>query len=141
MTRTVVATISVGTNVITSSIVGSLTFINIFKFKVQVNHILSSVQTYVTGSAKSRHNSIFFKFHFIIFFTIYIPKCVHILVKFELQILRTFEVTDLQSSSNRKIDLYNKYRENNLQTLTKMSVTLEWSAAETQNLCHHVSIS
>ena len=36
----------------------------------------------------------------------------YLLVKFQLRILKSFEVTVLQSSRNRKIDLYSKYREN-----------------------------
>ena len=60
------------------------------------------------------------------------------LIKFQLHILKAFEVTALQSSSNRKIDLYSKYRENKLQALTKMDVTYEWSEAQTRNLHHRV---
>ena len=44
----------------------------------------------------------------------------------------------LQSGSNRKIDLYSKYRENKLQVLTKIDVTYELSDAQTQNLYHRV---
>ena len=58
----------------------------------------------------------------------------HLLSKFQLRILKTYEVTALQSSSNRKIDLYSKHRENKLQALTKTDVTYEWSAAQTRNL-------
>ena len=36
----------------------------------------------------------------------------YVLAKFRLYILKAFEVTALQSSSNRKIDLYSKYKEN-----------------------------
>ena len=57
----------------------------------------------------------------------------YLLVKFQLRILKAFEVTALQSSSNRKIDLYSKYRENTLQALTKMGVPYEWSEAQTRN--------
>jgi len=44
----------------------------------------------------------------------------------------------LQTSSNRKIDLYSKYRENKLQALPKTGVTYEWSEVQTQNLHHRV---
>jgi len=37
----------------------------------------------------------------------------YVVAKFQLCILKAFEVTALQSSSNRKIDLYSKYREIN----------------------------
>jgi len=62
----------------------------------------------------------------------------YVLAKFQLRILKAFEVTPLQSSSNRKIDLYSKYRENKLQALPKMDVTYEWSEVGTQILHHHV---
>ena len=51
----------------------------------------------------------------------------YVLAKFQLHILKAFKITTLQSSSNRKIDLYSKYRENKLQVLTKTDVTYEWS--------------
>ena len=35
----------------------------------------------------------------------------YMLAKFQLRILKALEVTALQSSSNRKIDLYSKHRE------------------------------
>ena len=47
----------------------------------------------------------------------------YLLAKFQLHILKASEVTALQSSSNRKIDLYSKHRENKLQALTKTDVT------------------
>ena len=47
----------------------------------------------------------------------------YVLVKFWLCFLQDFEVTALQSSSNRKIDLYSKYRENKLQVISKTDVT------------------
>ena len=66
----------------------------------------------------------------------------YVLAKFQLCILKTFEVTALQSSSNRRIDLYSKYREIKLQALTKMDVTYEWKAVHTLTLhyrvCHEV---
>ena len=45
----------------------------------------------------------------------------YLLAKF--RILKAFEVTALQSSSNRKIDLYSKHKENKLQALPKTDVT------------------
>ena len=47
------------------------------------------------------------------------------LAKFQLHLLITLGVTALQSSNNRKIDLYSKYRENKLQALTKTAVTYQ----------------
>jgi len=55
----------------------------------------------------------------------------YVLAKFQLCILKPFEVTALQSSRNRKIDFYSKYRENKLQTLPKTDVTYEWSEVQT----------
>ena len=46
----------------------------------------------------------------------------YVLAKFQLRILKYFEVMTLQSSSNRKINLYIKYRENKQQALPKMDV-------------------
>ena len=62
----------------------------------------------------------------------------YLLAKFQLRILKAFEVTVLQSSSNRKINFYSKYRENKLQVLTKTDVTNKWSDAQTRNLYHRV---
>jgi len=62
----------------------------------------------------------------------------HVMAKFQLHILKAFEVTALQSSSNRKINLYSKYKENKLQALPKTDVTYEWSEVQTQILYHHV---
>ena len=59
----------------------------------------------------------------------------YVLDKFQLCIV---EVTALQSSSNRKIDLYSKHRENKPQTLPKTDVTYEWSKVRTRILHHHV---
>ena len=49
----------------------------------------------------------------------------YVLGKFQLHFLKAFEVTALQSSSNKKIDLYSKHRENKLQALPKTDVTYE----------------
>ena len=62
----------------------------------------------------------------------------YLIAKFQLCILKDFEVTALQSSSNRKIDLYSNYREYKLQALTKMDLTYEWSDAQTRNVHHTV---
>ena len=61
----------------------------------------------------------------------------YLLVKFQLRILKAFEVTALQSSSNRKINLYSKYREYKLQALTETYVTYEWSEAGKSVSWHH----
>ena len=49
-------------------------------------------------------------------------------------------VTALQSSNNRKIDLYSKYRENKLQAFTKMVVTSQRIEVRSYNfhrrVCH-----
>ena len=63
---------------------------------------------------------------------------IHVLAKFQLCILKCFEVTALKSSSNRKIDLYSKFTENKPQALPKMDVTFEWSEVQTWILYHHV---
>jgi len=44
------------------------------------------------------------------------------MAKFQLHILKTYGVTALQSSNNRTINLYSKYRGNKLQAFTKMAV-------------------
>ena len=62
----------------------------------------------------------------------------YMLAKFQLHILKAFEVTALQSNSNRKIDLYSEHRENKLQALPKTDVTYKWSEVGTRILHHHV---
>ena len=62
----------------------------------------------------------------------------HVLVKFQLRILKAFEFIALQSNSNRKIDLYSKHRENKLQALPKTDVTYKWSEVGTRILHHHI---
>ena len=62
----------------------------------------------------------------------------YVLAKCQLYILKAFEVTALQSNSNRKIDLYSKHRENKLQALPKVKVTYKWSEVGTRILYHHV---
>ena len=62
----------------------------------------------------------------------------YVLARFQLHILKAFEVTTLKSNSNRKIDLYSKHRENKLQALPKTDVTYKWSEVGTRILHHHV---
>ena len=62
----------------------------------------------------------------------------YVLAKFQLYILKAFEVTALQSNSNRNIDLYSKHWENKLQVLPKTDVTYKWSEVGTWNLHQHV---
>jgi len=62
----------------------------------------------------------------------------YMLAKFQLHIIKGFEVIALQSNSNRKIDLYSKHRENKLQALLKTDVIYKWSEVETRILHHHV---
>ena len=62
----------------------------------------------------------------------------YVLAKFQLRILKPFEVTVLQSSSNRKIDFYSKHRKNTLQAFFKTDVTYKWSEVGTRILHHHV---
>ena len=62
----------------------------------------------------------------------------YVLAKFQLCILKAFEVTAPQSSSNRKIDLFNKYLGNRLLALTKTNVTYKCSDALTQKFHHRV---
>ena len=46
--------------------------------------------------------------------------------------------TALQSSSNGKINVYSKYRKNELQMLTKMIVTNERNVIQSRNVHHRV---
>ena len=62
----------------------------------------------------------------------------YVLAKFQLHILKAFEVTALKSNSNRKIDLYSKHRENKEQVLPKTDVTYKRSEIGTRILHHHV---
>ena len=62
----------------------------------------------------------------------------YVLAKFQLRILKAFEVTAQQSNSNRKIDLCSKHRENKLHALPKTDVTYKWSEVGTRILHHHV---
>ena len=86
-------------------------------------HIQNENKTYVTGSAKTRHNSAFSNYILLHFYNV--QTQMYVLAKFQLRILKSFEVSALQSSSNRKINLYSKYRENKLQVLPKTDVTYE----------------
>ena len=58
---------------------------------------------------------------------------VYALAKFQPCLPTTFQVTALQSSSNRKIDLYSKYWENMLQLLTKTIVTCKRNTVQNCN--------
>ena len=72
----------------------------------------------MTGSAKTGHNRIFSEF---LLLNIYnLCSQVYPLAKFQVHMPNTLGVTALQSSNNRKIDLYSKYRENKLQALTRL---------------------
>ena len=62
----------------------------------------------------------------------------YVLAKFQLHILKAFEVTAPQSNSNRKINLHSKHRENKLQALPKTDLTYKWSKLGTRILHHHV---
>ena len=74
----------------------------------------------VTASVKTRQNSVYILLHFEDLNT-----QLYSLAKFHLYILKTLKVTVLKISSNRKIGLYSKYRENKLWALTKTE--MEWS--------------
>ena len=60
------------------------------------------------------------------------------LAKFQLHMPMTFGVTALQSSNNRKIDLYSKYRENKLPALSKMVVNYQRIEVRSYNFHHRV---
>ena len=77
----------------------------------------------MTESVKTRHNSAFFKL--ILFLKSTYPSVSPGKVSALYILIKTVEVTILQSSSNRKINLYSKYRENKLQPFTKTDVTYE----------------
>ena len=96
----------------------------------------------MTGSVKTRHNSTFFIFHFITFLLSTYPNVCAGKVSASYSNSFWSYCTALQSSSNRKIDLYSKYRENKQQALPKTDVTYEWSEIWTQILhqcvCHEL---
>ena len=78
----------------------------------------------MNGSAITGHNRIFFPNSFLL--NIYnLCSQVYLLEKSELHMENTLGVTALQSSNNRKNDLYSKYRENKLQGLTKTVITYQ----------------
>ena len=52
----------------------------------------------------------------------YVLIPVHALAKFQFHMPTTLGVTALQSSYNRKIDMYSKYRDNKLQANTEMVI-------------------
>ena len=63
---------------------------------------------------------------------------VYALAKFQRRMATTFGVAALQSSNNRKIDLYSKYLENKLHSLTKTAVTYKYNAVQSCNFHHCV---
>ena len=92
--------------------------------------------TIVTESVKTRHNGAFSNS---LLLNIYnLLSRMHAQAKFQPCMPTTFGVTALQSSSNRKIDLYSKYWENKLQVLTKTTVTYKCNAVQSCNFHHHV---
>ena len=60
------------------------------------------------------------------------------LAKFQPHMPIAFKVTALQSSNNRKIDLYSKYRENKLQAPTKSVVTYQRMEVRSYYFHHRV---
>jgi len=67
----------------------------------------------------------------------------YLLAKFQLHILKAFEVTAPQSSSIRKIDFTVSIRKINYRRLLKwINLQYEWSGAQTRDLhhrvCHHL---
>jgi len=66
----------------------------------------------VTGSAKTDIIAHFSNSILLHFYNLHTQM--YMLAKFQLHILKALEVTALQSSSNRKINLYSKHRENKL---------------------------
>ena len=61
---------------------------------------------------------------------------VYTLAKYQPHMATTFGVTAIQSSNNRKIDLYSKYWESKLHALTKTAVTYKYNAVQSCNLHH-----
>ena len=61
---------------------------------------------------------------------------VYALATFQPYMPTTFTDTALQSSNNRKIDLYSKYWENKLHALTKTAVTYTPNEVQRCNLYH-----
>jgi len=57
------------------------------------------------------------------------------LVKFQLDMQISLA---LQSSNNKKIILYSKHWENELQALTNTDITYEWNVTQSCNLHHRV---
>ena len=92
--------------------------------------------SYVTGSAKTRHNGAFS--NSLLLNIYYLLSQVYALAKFQPCMPTTFGVTALQSRNNRKIDLYSKYWENKLQALTKMAATYKRNSVQSCNLHRHV---
>ena len=86
---------------------------------------------FVTGSAKIGHNA-----NSCLLNIYNLHSEMYLLAKFQVHVLITQEVTALQSSNNRTIDLYCEYRGNKLQVLTKMVVTYKQIEVQIYNFCH-----
>ena len=94
---------------------------------------------YVTGSVKIRHNR---AFSISCILNIYnLLSQVYPLAKFQPHTPITLGVTALQSSNNRKINLYSKYRENKLQAPTKRIVTYQRIEVRSYNFHLHMITS
>ena len=88
-----------------------------FKYSFHVTALLDLLDClYVTGSAKTGHNHRFSISLGQIFIMIWV-RCPYILTNFQFLILTTLGVIALQSSNNRKIQMYSEYRKNKLQVL------------------------
>ena len=73
------------------------------------------------------------------FFDVYnLLSQVYALAKFQPCMPTTLGVTVLQSSNNRKTDLYNMYRENKLQVITKMAIIYKHNTVQSCNMHHCV---
>ena len=88
---------------------------------------------YVTGSAKKPDLMVHFS-NSLLLNIFNLLSQVYCLAKFQPHIPLTFGVTALQSSNNRKIDLYSKYCENKLQALPNMVVTYQHNVVQSRNL-------
>ena len=117
----------------TLAVIGLFQTYKVVKLHIStIHHLIIVIEIKYFTSKKSTticywiwHNSTFFKLYFIAFYKLNAQMCV--LVKFQLRILKAFEVTALQSSSNRKIErliyVYSKCSENKLQALSITDVT------------------
>ena len=100
-----------------------------------LSNSVTYIYIYVTGSVKTQYNHAFLKF----LLNIYnLRSQVYLLAKFQPHMPITSGVTVLQSSNNKKIDLYSKYKENKLQALTKTVVTYQRIEIQSYNFHHRV---